>query len=218
MLQVIWLSRIVHFVCFILIELWKEEGLSQSMGGDGGDRGLHAVTYFIILSMVNRKRRATATAAATATATAAATAAKRCYTFVPFGLVAEIWITFYTCLSATWPTKRDMSAQGLLSSVFSCSLSPKTISKRKLRQTRSLDPALMRYYGTEAEETSSKVSDLTVSKGGWLCSLPETELITFRKHVLLKLTGRDWRRRPDSGHSDENFRYCWRWIILLMTM
>ncbi|XP_034069378.1 rho GTPase-activating protein 6-like isoform X3 [Gymnodraco acuticeps] len=49
-----------------------------------------------------------------------------------------------------------MSAQGLLSSVFSCSLSPKTISKRRLRQTRSLDPALMRHYGTEAEETSHK--------------------------------------------------------------
>uniref|UniRef100_A0A8C4INA0 Rho GTPase activating protein 6 n=1 Tax=Dicentrarchus labrax TaxID=13489 RepID=A0A8C4INA0_DICLA len=53
-----------------------------------------------------------------------------------------------------------MSAQGLLSTVFSCSLSPKTISKRRLRQTRSLDTALMRHYGTEAEETSYKVSDL----------------------------------------------------------
>ncbi|XP_077393174.1 rho GTPase-activating protein 6 isoform X2 [Festucalex cinctus] len=42
-----------------------------------------------------------------------------------------------------------MSAQGLLSSVFSCSLSPRTISKRGLRQTRSLDPALMRHYGAE---------------------------------------------------------------------
>ncbi|XP_051260930.1 rho GTPase-activating protein 6 isoform X1 [Dicentrarchus labrax] len=49
-----------------------------------------------------------------------------------------------------------MSAQGLLSTVFSCSLSPKTISKRRLRQTRSLDTALMRHYGTEAEETSYK--------------------------------------------------------------
>lgn len=52
-----------------------------------------------------------------------------------------------------------MSAQGLLSSVFSCSLSPKTISKRRLRQTRSLDAALMR-HSTEAEETLSEVSDL----------------------------------------------------------
>ncbi|XP_068560923.1 rho GTPase-activating protein 6-like isoform X1 [Cebidichthys violaceus] len=49
-----------------------------------------------------------------------------------------------------------MSAQGLLSSVFSCSLSPKTLSKRRLRQTRSLDTALMRDYGTDAEETSFK--------------------------------------------------------------
>ncbi|TNN04254.1 hypothetical protein fugu_001283 [Takifugu bimaculatus] len=48
-----------------------------------------------------------------------------------------------------------MSAQGLLSSVFSCSLSPKTITKQKLRQTRSLDPALMRHYGTGAEKTLS---------------------------------------------------------------
>lgn len=52
-----------------------------------------------------------------------------------------------------------MSAQGLLSSVFSCSLSPKTITKQKLRQTRSLDPALMRHYGTGAEKTLSEVSD-----------------------------------------------------------
>ncbi|XP_034549819.1 rho GTPase-activating protein 6-like isoform X2 [Notolabrus celidotus] len=49
-----------------------------------------------------------------------------------------------------------MSAHGLLSSVFSCSLSPKIISKRKLRQTRSLDPVLMRHYGTEVEETPYK--------------------------------------------------------------
>ncbi|KAK2839859.1 hypothetical protein Q5P01_013599 [Channa striata] len=49
-----------------------------------------------------------------------------------------------------------MSAQGLFSSVFSCSLSPKSISKRRLVQTRSLDPALMRRYGNEAEETRCK--------------------------------------------------------------
>ncbi|XP_034416732.1 rho GTPase-activating protein 6-like [Cyclopterus lumpus] len=47
-----------------------------------------------------------------------------------------------------------MSAQGLLSSVFSCSLSPKTLSKRRLRQTRSLDPASMSHDGTDGEETS----------------------------------------------------------------
>ncbi|XP_016894444.1 rho GTPase-activating protein 6-like isoform X2 [Cynoglossus semilaevis] len=41
------------------------------------------------------------------------------------------------------------AAQGLLNSVFSCS-SPasKAITKRRLRQTRSLDPALIRHYGT----------------------------------------------------------------------
>ncbi|KAM6935018.1 rho GTPase-activating protein 6 [Xenentodon cancila] len=47
-----------------------------------------------------------------------------------------------------------MSAQGLLSSVFSCSLSPKSISKRSLRQTRSLDSGLMRHCGTKSEEAS----------------------------------------------------------------
>nr|XP_061827907.1 uncharacterized protein K02A2.6-like [Nerophis lumbriciformis] len=47
------------------------------------------------------------------------------------------------------PALTNMSAQGLLSSVFSCSLSPRAISKRGLRQTRSLDPVLMRHYGAE---------------------------------------------------------------------
>ncbi|KAM7380467.1 hypothetical protein PAMP_003760 [Pampus punctatissimus] len=48
-----------------------------------------------------------------------------------------------------------MSAQGLLRDVFSFSLSPKTISNRRLRQTRSLDSAPMRHY--EAEETLYKL-------------------------------------------------------------
>ncbi|XP_067111642.1 rho GTPase-activating protein 6-like isoform X1 [Osmerus mordax] len=50
-----------------------------------------------------------------------------------------------------------MSTQGLLSSVFSCS-SPnsKTMSKRKLRQTRSLDAALIRHYGSETDEASMR--------------------------------------------------------------
>ncbi|XP_037320509.2 rho GTPase-activating protein 6-like isoform X1 [Pungitius pungitius] len=44
------------------------------------------------------------------------------------------------------------SAQGLLNSVFSCS-SPasKAITKRRLRQTRSLDPAIIRYCDTGAD-------------------------------------------------------------------
>ncbi|CAL1598636.1 unnamed protein product [Knipowitschia caucasica] len=42
------------------------------------------------------------------------------------------------------------AAQGLLNSVFSCS-SPasKAISKRRLRQTRSLDPAIIRHCGSD---------------------------------------------------------------------
>ncbi|XP_074156112.1 rho GTPase-activating protein 6 isoform X1 [Sminthopsis crassicaudata] len=51
-----------------------------------------------------------------------------------------------------------MSAQSLLNSVFSCSspgssaASGKGLSKRRLRQTRSLDPAIIRNYGREPEE------------------------------------------------------------------
>ncbi|KAG9270989.1 rho GTPase-activating protein 6-like isoform X1 [Astyanax mexicanus] len=46
-----------------------------------------------------------------------------------------------------------MSGQGILNSVFSCSSTgAKTFSKRKLRQTRSLDPALIRNCGTELDE------------------------------------------------------------------
>lgn len=51
------------------------------------------------------------------------------------------------------PKSGDMSAaQGLLNSVFSCS-SPasKAITKRRLRQTRSLDPAIIRHCGTRTE-------------------------------------------------------------------
>ncbi|KAK2880363.1 hypothetical protein Q8A73_023061 [Channa argus] len=47
------------------------------------------------------------------------------------------------------------AAQGLLNSVFSCS-SPasKAITKRRLRQTRSLDPAIIRHCGTGLDEAS----------------------------------------------------------------
>lgn len=47
------------------------------------------------------------------------------------------------------------AAQGLLNSVFSCS-SPasKAITKRRLRQTRSLDPAIIRHYGTGTDGAS----------------------------------------------------------------
>lgn len=69
--------------------------------------------------------------------------------------------------------KGVMSAQGLLSSVFSCSPSPKSISKRRLRQTRSLDPVLMRHYDTEAAQTLSEVSDPRAVFGGCLCRLTE---------------------------------------------
>ncbi|CAL8268242.1 unnamed protein product [Lota lota] len=49
-----------------------------------------------------------------------------------------------------------MSAQGLLSSVFSCSPSSKSVFKRRLRHTRSLDPAMMRHYGSDVDEPTQK--------------------------------------------------------------
>lgn len=47
-----------------------------------------------------------------------------------------------------------MSGQNLLNSVFSCSspTAPKAPSKNRLRQTRSLDPAIIRNYSSEGEE------------------------------------------------------------------
>lgn len=47
------------------------------------------------------------------------------------------------------------AAQGLLNSVFSCS-SPasKAMTKRRLRQTRSLDPAIIRHCGTGTDSAS----------------------------------------------------------------
>ncbi|KAM8976459.1 rho GTPase-activating protein 6 isoform 2-T2 [Pelodytes ibericus] len=47
-----------------------------------------------------------------------------------------------------------MSAQNLLNSVFSCSspTAPKVLSKHRLRQTRSLDPAIIRSYSSDIEE------------------------------------------------------------------
>ncbi|KAM4048093.1 rho GTPase-activating protein 6-like [Anomaloglossus baeobatrachus] len=65
-----------------------------------------------------------------------------------------------------------MSAQNLLNSVFSCS-SPtaKTLSKSRLRQTRSLDPAIIRNYHSEGDElapvrqeNSSNGTTLHISK------------------------------------------------------
>lgn len=71
---------------------------------------------------------------------------------------AGMWTCFCSFLYDTLITTKDiMSAQGLLSSVFSCSLSPRSLSKTKLRQTRSLETTLMRHSGTEAEETPCKV-------------------------------------------------------------
>lgn len=47
-----------------------------------------------------------------------------------------------------------MSGQNLLNSVFSCSspTAPKTLSKHRLRQTKSLDPAIIRNYSSEGDE------------------------------------------------------------------
>ncbi|XP_021177557.2 rho GTPase-activating protein 6 isoform X2 [Fundulus heteroclitus] len=88
-----------------------------------------------------------------------------------------------------------MAAQGLLSSVFSCSLSPKSISKKKLRQTRSLDSTLMRHCGTEAEEAPYK-GDITwnTSLGPSVClkpvplqSLSELERVRLQEVAFRRL-------------------------------
>lgn len=50
-----------------------------------------------------------------------------------------------------------MSAQGLLNSVFSCSSSgSKTLAKRKLHQTRSLDSALIRNCATPGDASGHR--------------------------------------------------------------
>lgn len=50
-----------------------------------------------------------------------------------------------------------MSAQGLLNSVFSCSSSgSKTLAKRKLHQSRSLDSALVRSCGTPGDASGHR--------------------------------------------------------------
>ncbi|XP_035806258.2 rho GTPase-activating protein 6 isoform X2 [Amphiprion ocellaris] len=56
------------------------------------------------------------------------------------------------------------AAQGLLNSVFSCS-SPasKAITKRRLRQTRSLDPAIIRHCGTGTDGVSGFSGDAGAS-------------------------------------------------------
>uniref|UniRef100_A0A3Q0SUS5 Rho GTPase activating protein 6 n=1 Tax=Amphilophus citrinellus TaxID=61819 RepID=A0A3Q0SUS5_AMPCI len=56
------------------------------------------------------------------------------------------------------------AAQGLLNSVFSCS-SPasKAITKRRLRQTRSLDPAIIRHCGAGSDGVSGAAADAGAS-------------------------------------------------------
>lgn len=56
------------------------------------------------------------------------------------------------------------AAQGLLSSVFSCS-SPasKAITKRRLRQTRSLDPAIIRHCGADGSSLLPGASEAGAS-------------------------------------------------------
>ncbi|TNN51898.1 hypothetical protein EYF80_037924 [Liparis tanakae] len=74
-----------------------------------------------------------------------------------------------------------MSAQGLLSSVFSCSLSPKTLSKRRLRHTKSLDPAWMSHDGSYGEEETSVQMKSSLWKKMTLCCGPSQPM--SRGHV-----------------------------------
>lgn len=66
------------------------------------------------------------------------------------------------------------AAQGLLNSVFSCS-SPasKAITKRRLRQTRSLDPAIIRHCDTDTAGESGTLCPGTVAAAGDAGASPE---------------------------------------------
>lgn len=66
------------------------------------------------------------------------------------------------------------AAQELLNSVFSCS-SPasKAITKRRLRQTRSLDPAIIRHCDRDTEGASGTLCPGTVSAAGDTGASPE---------------------------------------------
>lgn len=67
-----------------------------------------------------------------------------------------------------------MSAQGLLNSVFSCSSSgSKTLAKRKLQQTRSLDSALMRNGATPGD--ANTVQRFSSSTAGFTNSQTASE-------------------------------------------
>lgn len=70
-----------------------------------------------------------------------------------------------------------MSAQGILNSVFSCS-SPaaKALSKRRLRQTRSLDPSIIRNYGAEDLDTLKSPGHLSAG-----LALPSSECLDTPK-------------------------------------
>ncbi|XP_029113860.1 rho GTPase-activating protein 6-like isoform X1 [Scleropages formosus] len=95
-----------------------------------------------------------------------------------------------------------MSAQGLLHSVFSCS-SPaaKSSSKRKLRQTRSLDPALIRNYGSSDAEPGPPPECAACSRdaSGALCSAQSfSDCLSSSR---LELRGKAPRFKPSSFSS-----------------
>ncbi|XP_024141918.1 rho GTPase-activating protein 6 isoform X1 [Oryzias melastigma] len=87
-----------------------------------------------------------------------------------------------------------MSAHGLLSSVFSCSLSPKSISKRRLTQTRSLDSALTRNCSSEAEETSYEGDFTWNSALGYNVSLKAVPLQSLSELERVRLQDVAFRR------------------------
>ncbi|XP_049609625.1 rho GTPase-activating protein 6 isoform X1 [Syngnathus scovelli] len=76
------------------------------------------------------------------------------------------------------------AAQGLLNSVFSCSSpSSKAITKQRLRQTRSLDPAIIRQYGTGTEGANvAQLSGFTVQDAG-VSSKPRTKTLTLKEPI-----------------------------------
>ncbi|CAM4399945.1 unnamed protein product, partial [Lepidochelys olivacea] len=81
-----------------------------------------------------------------------------------------------------------MSAQSLLNSVFSCSspaaASSKSLSKRRLRQTRSLDPAIIGSYSREEGDGPARAPRARAAGG------PSAEcLAAFSSRALLRPGG-----------------------------
>lgn len=81
-------------------------------------------------------------------------------------------------------TRTMSAAQGLLNSVFSCS-SPasKAITKRRLRQTRSLDTAIIRHCGTGTDGVSGAQFSAVADAGASVKPALRTKIPTLKEPI-----------------------------------